>query len=243
MTAAAARRRIHLAGFLIAGNGAHSHALWRHPLTETGFLTAPYYQEIARSLERGLFDLVFFADRLAMSNRYGGSIEVGARYGDQDATRLDPLPVLGVMAGATSRIGLGATRSTTYARPYSLAREFATLDHLSAGRAAWNVVTSVNQGEADNFGVENRLGHDERYDAADEFMELAFALWGSWAPDALVLDREAGIYADPAKIRPVDFAGRHFRSRGPLNIPRPPQGRPVIIQAGSSARGQDFAAK
>lgn len=240
---ATAGRKIHLAGFLIAGNGAHSHALWRHPLTETGFLTAPYYQEIARSLERGLFDLVFFADRLAMSSRYGDSIEVGARHGDQDATRLDPLPVLGVMAGATSRIGLGATRSTTYARPYSLAREFATLDHLSAGRAAWNVVTSVNQGEADNFGVENRLGHDERYDAADEFMELAFALWDSWAPDALVLDREGGIYADPAKIRTVGFEGRHFRSRGPLNIPSSPQGRPVIIQAGSSARGQDFAAK
>ena len=239
----AAARQIHLAGFLIAGNGAHSHALWRHPLTEPGgFLTARYYQEVAGSLERGLFDLVFFADRLAISSRYGGG-DAGLRYGDQDATRLDPLPVLGVMSAATRHIGLGATRSTTYARPYSLAREFATLDHLSAGRAAWNVVTSVNQGEADNFGVENRLGHDERYDAADEFMELAFALWDSWAPDALVLDREGGTYADPAKVRPVDFEGRHQRSRGPLNIPRSPQGRPVIIQAGSSARGQDFAAR
>jgi FMN-dependent oxidoreductase (nitrilotriacetate monooxygenase family) len=237
------RRRMHLAGFLIAGNCAHSHALWRHPRSGRDFLAAAHYQTVARSLERGLFDLVFFADRLAMSSRYGGSIEVGARHGDQDATRLDPLPVLGAMAAVTSRIGLGATRSTTYARPYSLAREFATLDHLSGGRAAWNVVTSVNQGEADNFGLESHLGHDERYDAADEFMELVSALWGSWAPDALVLDRERGVYADPARIRAVDHAGRFFRCRGPLNIPRTPQGRPVIIQAGSSARGQDFAAR
>ncbi len=236
-------RRMHLAGFLIAGNCAHSHALWRHPRGGRDFLGAAHYQTVARSLERGLFDLVFFADRLAMSSRYGGSIEVGARHGDQDATRLDPLPVLGVMAAVTSRIGLGATRSTTYARPYSLAREFATLDHLSGGRAAWNVVTSVNQGEADNFGLESHLGHDERYDAADEFTELAFALWESWEADALVLDRERGVYADPARIRTVDHEGRFFRCRGPLNIPRPPQGRPVIIQAGSSARGQDFAAR
>lgn len=236
------RRQIHLAGFLIAGNAAHSHAIWRHPASEPGFLTAGYYQEIARSLERGLFDLVFFADRLAMSTTYGGSIDIGARFGDQDATRLDPIPVLAAMSAVTSRIGLGATRSTTYAQPYSLARSFATLDHLSAGRAAWNVVTSVNQGEADNFGLASHLGHDERYDAADEFMELVFSLWDSWQPEALVLDRAAGIYADPDRIRRIEHAGRFFRSRGPLNIPRSPQGRPVIIQAGSSARGQDFAA-
>jgi FMN-dependent oxidoreductase (nitrilotriacetate monooxygenase family) len=236
-------RQIHLAGFLIAGNCAHSHAIWRHPASDPGFLTAGYYQEVARSLERGLFDLVFFADRLAMSSRYGGSIEIGARYGDQDATRLDPIPVLASMAAVTSRIGLGATRSTTYDQPYSLARSFATLDHLSAGRAAWNVVTSVNQGEADNFGLTRHLGHDERYDAADEFLDLTFQLWDSWQPDALVLDREEGIYADPARVRPVDHKGRFFSCRGPLNIPRSPQGRPVIIQAGSSARGQDFAAR
>ena len=236
-------RQIHLAGFLIAGNTAHSHAIWRHPASEPDFLSAGYYQEIARSLERGLFDLVFFADRLAMSATYGGSIETGARYGDQDATRLDPIPVLAAMSAVTSRIGLGATRSTTYAQPYSLARSFATLDHLSAGRAAWNVVTSVNQGEADNFGLTRHLDHDQRYDAADEFLELTFALWDSWQPGALLLDREAGLYADPDRIQRVEHEGRFFRCRGPLNIPRSPQGRPVIIQAGSSARGQDFAAR
>lgn len=237
------RRRLHLAGFLIAGNCAHSHAIWRHPESGPGFLTAGYYQEIARSLERGLFDLVFFADRLAVSTRYGGGMDTGLHYGDQDATRLDPIPVLASMAAVTDRIGLGATRSTTYDQPYSLARAFATLDHLSAGRAAWNVVTSVNQGEADNFGLESHLDHDARYDAADEFLEVATALWESWDEEALVLDRERGIYADPSRVRAIGHRGQWFKVRGPLNIPRSPQGRPVIIQAGASPRGQDFAAR
>jgi FMN-dependent oxidoreductase (nitrilotriacetate monooxygenase family) len=237
-------RRIHLAAFLIAGNGAHSHALWRHPQTRLGgFLDPEYYVEIARSLERGKFDLAFFADRLAMSDRFGDSLEVGARYGDQDATRLDPTLVLALLAGATSHIGLGATRSTTYHHPYNVARTFATLDHLSRGRIAWNVVTSVNEGEAHNHGLETHLGHDARYDAADEFMRAAFLLWNSWEPDALVLDRASGIYADPDKIHRADHVGEAYRTRGPLNVPRSPQGRPVIIQAGSSSRGKAFASK
>jgi FMN-dependent oxidoreductase (nitrilotriacetate monooxygenase family) len=235
---------MHLAAFLIAGNCAHSHALWRHPDTpDAGFLTAGYYQEIARSLERGCFDLVFFADRVAMSTRFGNSIEAGARYGDQDATRLDPLLVLPMMAGVTRHLGLGATRSTTYNEPYNVARSFTTLDHLSGGRAAWNVVTSVNRGEAQNFGRAQHLEHHERYDVADEFMEVVCGLWDGWDRDALVLDRARGIYADPGRIRELNHQGRHFRVRGPLNIPRSPQGRPVIIQAGSSPRGQDFAAR
>jgi FMN-dependent oxidoreductase (nitrilotriacetate monooxygenase family) len=239
-----AKRNFHLAGFLIAGNCAHSHALWRHPESAPrGFLTAGYYRTVAQTLERGCFDLVFFADRLAMSTRYGGDHRFGAQYGDQDATRLDPIPVLGIMAAATHHIGLGATRSTTYEHPYSLARSFATLDHLSDGRAAWNVVTSVNQGEAENFGLQSTLDHDRRYDRADEFLELAFSLWDSWQPNALILDKARGVYADPGRIRSVAHAGDWFRVQGPLNIPRSPQGRPVIIQAGSSNRGQDFAAR
>jgi FMN-dependent oxidoreductase (nitrilotriacetate monooxygenase family) len=237
-------RRIHLAAFLIAGNGAHSHALWRHPQTRLGgFLEPEYYVEIARSLERGKFDMAFFADRLAMSDRFGDSLEVGARYGDQDATRLDPTLVLALLAGATRHIGLGATRSTTYHHPFNVARTFATLDHLSRGRIAWNVVTSVNEGEAHNHGLDTHLEHDARYDAADEFMRATFHLWNSWEPDALILDRANGIYADPAKIHRADHAGEAYRSRGPLNVPRSPQGRPVIIQAGSSSRGKAFASK
>jgi FMN-dependent oxidoreductase (nitrilotriacetate monooxygenase family) len=156
---------------------------------------------------------------------------------------MDPLPILGALAAVTSRIGLGATRSTTYDAPYNIAREFATLDHISAGRSAWNVVTSMNDGEALNYGSVPHLGHDERYDRADEFMEVAFKLWDSWEPDALVLDRERGIYADPDKVHYLNHAGKWFQSRGPLNIPQGPQGRPVVIQAGSSGRGKAFAAR
>ncbi|WP_343582902.1 LLM class flavin-dependent oxidoreductase [Herbaspirillum sp.] len=234
---------MHLAAFLIAGNAAHSQALWRHPQSSPGgFLQLDYYRHIAQTLERANFDLLFFADRLAVSTRYGESHRHGIAVGDQDATRLDPLPILGALAAVTERIGLGATRSTTYSQPYSLAREFATLDHLSGGRAAWNVVTSVNQGEADNFGLKETLPHDVRYDRADEFLDVAHKLWRSWQPDALQLSAD-GRYADAGKVGAIDHAGTHFNVRGPLNIPASPQHSPVIIQAGSSDRGQDFAAR
>ncbi|MFG1263016.1 LLM class flavin-dependent oxidoreductase [Xanthobacter aminoxidans] len=234
---------MHLCGFLIAGPVVHSHAIWRNPAHETPFLSLDHYVRIARLLERGCFDFLFFADRLAIADRYGDSHAAGLARGDQDATRMDPMPILGAMAAVTRHIGLGATRSTTYDAPYNIAREFATLDHISGGRAAWNVVTSMNDGEALNFGTVPHLGHDERYDRADEFMELAFRLWDSWDEDALVLDRAAGIYADPAKVHYVNHRGPWFQSRGPLNIPRSPQGRPVIVQAGSSGRGKAFAAR
>jgi FMN-dependent oxidoreductase (nitrilotriacetate monooxygenase family) len=234
---------MHLCGILIAGPVVHSHAVWRNPKHPTDFLSLRYYVEIAKLLERGKFDFLFFADRLAIADRYGASHRTGIRYGDQDATRMDPIPVLGALAAVTTHLGLGATRSTTYDAPYNIAREFATLDHISAGRAAWNVVTSMNDGEALNFGDIPHLGHDERYDRADEFMEVAFGLWNSWDADALVLDREKGIYADPDKVHYLNHRGRWFQSRGPLNIPRSPQGRPVVIQAGSSGRGKAFAAR
>jgi FMN-dependent oxidoreductase (nitrilotriacetate monooxygenase family) len=234
---------MHLAAFLIAGPVAHSHALWRHPDTHADFLSPDVYQTIARILERGKFDLAFFADRLAMADTYGHSLETGVTYGDQDALRLDPIPVLAMMAAVTDRLGLGATRSTTYYHPYHIARTFATLDHLTRGRVAWNVVTSVNNSEARNFGIDEHLEHDRRYDRADEFMQVTARLWASWQPDALVLDRERGILADASKVEYVEHAGEWFRSRGPLNVPRGPQGQPVIIQAGSSGRGRAFAAR
>src|SRR3984893_15340432 len=236
-------RSMHLAGFLVAGPVAHSHALWRNPAHAVPFLSVDYYVEIARILERGRFDLIFFADRLAIADRFGGDKTVGLGRGDQDSTRMDPVPVLGALAATTRHIGLGATRSTSYDQPYHIAREFRTLDHLSNGRAAWNVVTSMNDGEALNFGIETHLGHDQRYDRADEFMELIFKLWDSWEPDALILDRQNGLYADPDKVHYVRHEGRYFKSRGPLNIPASPQGRPVIIQAGASDRGRTFAVK
>jgi FMN-dependent oxidoreductase (nitrilotriacetate monooxygenase family) len=232
-----------LAGFLIAGPVAHSHALWRNPAHDVPFLSLQYYVDIARILECGKFDLIFFADRLAIADRFGSDKKIGVGRGDQDSTRLDPVPILGALAGATRNIGLGATMSTTYDQPYHIAREFQTLDHLSGGRAAWNVVTSMNDGEALNFGLESHLNHDQRYDRADEFMELIHKLWDSWERDALILDRVAGIYADADKVHYVNHVGTYFESRGPLNIPPGPQGRPVIIQAGASDRGRAFAVK
>lgn len=236
-------KQMRLCGFLIAGPVVHSHAIWRNPAHETPFLSLQHYVRIAQLLEQGCFDFLFFADRLAIADRYGNSHAAGIRRGDQDATRMDPMPILGAIASVTRHIGLGATRSTTYDAPYNIAREFATLDHISAGRAAWNVVTSMNDGEALNFGTVPHLAHDERYDRADEFMELAFKLWDSWEDGALVLDRANGIYADPDKVHYVKHEGRWFQCRGPLNIPRSPQGRPVIVQAGSSGRGKKFAAR
>lgn len=236
-------RQIHLAGFLLAGPVVHSHAVWRHPETVGDYLDPEYYARSARALEDGLFDLLFFADRLAVGDQMGGSREQALRYGAQDATRLDPLPILAYLAGQTRRLGLGATRSTTYYEPAHIARALATLDHLTHGRAAWNIVTSMNDSEGRLFGKDRHLEHDLRYDRADEFVEVALKLWNSWQSGALKLDREQGVLADPARVNAVDHHGEWFRVEGPLNIPRSPQGRPVLIQAGSSGRGRRFGAR
>lgn len=231
-----------LVGFMQAGNATVYAGSWRHPATEHGFLTAGYYEKLGRTLEEGCFDMLFFDDRLAMPGIFGGSVAEAVRYGARPV-KLDLSIVLGVIAATTSHIGLGATYSTTYYQPFHVARTFATLDHLSGGRAAWNIVTSVNDSEARNFGVQQTLAHDERYDRADEFMEAVVALWDSWDDDALILDRVSGIFADPDKVHQIDFEGTWFRTAGPLTVPRSPQGRPVLMQAGSSGRGRDFAAR
>ncbi|NMH96885.1 LLM class flavin-dependent oxidoreductase [Pseudonocardia sp. K10HN5] len=231
-----------LVGFMQAGNVTVYSGSWRYPSAELSFLDLGYYTRIARTLERGKFDLVFFDDRLAMPGVYGGSVAEAVRYGARPI-KLDLAAVLGGIIGATSRIGVGATYSTTYYDPFHVARTFATLDHLSGGRAAWNVVTSVNDSEAQNFGLETHLGHDERYDRAQEFLEAVVALWDSWDDDALVMNRDSGVFADPGKVREVNHEGKWFRVRGPLTVPRTPQGRPAILQAGSSGRGREFAAE
>jgi FMN-dependent oxidoreductase (nitrilotriacetate monooxygenase family) len=239
---ATAKRQMALVGFMQAGNASVYAGSWRHPATEHGFLTAGYYEKLGRTLEQGCFDLMFFDDRLAMPGIYGGSVAEAVRRGARPV-KLDLSIVLGIVAGATRSIGLGATYSTTYYSPYHVARTFATLDHLSGGRAAWNVVTSVNDGEAQNFGFDEHLGHDERYDRADEFLEATTGLWDTWDDDALVLDREGAVFADPDKVRELDYDGKWFQVRGPLTVPRSPQGRPVLLQAGSSGRGRDFASR
>jgi FMN-dependent oxidoreductase (nitrilotriacetate monooxygenase family) len=231
-----------LVGFMQASNVTVYAGSWRHPATEHGFLTGRYYQKLGRILEEGCFDAMFFDDRLAMPGIHGGSVADAVRLGARPV-KLDLSIVLGLIAGVTEHIGLGATYSTTYYTPFHVARTFATLDHLSGGRAAWNVVTSVNDSEARNFGVTERIGHDERYDRADEFLEATTGLWDTWDDDALVLDRESGYFADPAKVAPLDYRGKWIQTLGPLTVPRGPQGRPVLLQAGSSGRGREFAAR
>jgi len=236
-------KHLHLAGFLWASHLTHSHAQWRHPRQDPGFLTPEYYQNLARIAEKGKFDFVFFADLLSIPGRYGNDIGEALRRGTQAVASLDPAFVVAVMAAATKKLGLGLTRSTSYYPPYDIARTFATLDHLSRGRVAWNVVTSLNQAEAQNFGFDEHLEHDLRYERAEEFLEASFKLWDSWGEGALVQDKASGLFADPSKIKLADHNGRFFKTRGPLNVPRSPQARPAIMQAGSSNRGRDFAAR
>lgn len=237
-------KQFHLAAFLMATPVTHSQAEWRHPRDQRGgFLSSEFYQDLARILERGKFDFVFFADILAVPGRYGDGISTSLSRGTQSVASIDPAYAVAVMSAVTRDLGLGITRSATYFAPYDLARTFASLDHLSNGRIAWNVVASHQNAEAQNFGHEGHMEHDERYERAEEYLELAFKLWDSWDEDALVIDKEAGLFADPSKIRHVNHAGKWFKSRGPLSTPRSPQGRPVIIQAGSSSRGKEFAAR
>ncbi|MCP4083972.1 MAG: LLM class flavin-dependent oxidoreductase [Actinomycetia bacterium] len=231
-----------LVGFLQAQNCTTIPAAWRHPDARLDFMTADYYQHIARTLERGFFDIGFFDDRLAMPDMYGGdhahTVERGIR-----CVKLDPTIVLTTMGLATEHIGLGATYSATYHEPFHVARVFATLDHITSGRAAWNVVTSVNDNEARNMGLSEGLAHDDRYDRADEFMEVVHGHWDTWDEDALELDRNSGVFAHGDRVHRLDHQGEHYLSRGPFTVPRTPQGHPVVIQAGQSARGTRFAAR
>ncbi|UPK32596.1 LLM class flavin-dependent oxidoreductase [Bradyrhizobium sp. 186] len=236
-------KKLHLAAFVSAGPVSGSHAGWRHPKADGDLLSAAYYQNIGRLLEQGRFDLLFIADILAIPDTLGGSLDSQLRYGALGALRLDPLVVLSIIAGATKHLGLGATISTTYAQPYALARALATLDHLSGGRAAWNIVTSFQEAEARNFGLTEQLSREERYERADEFLEVVTRLWNSWEDGALVRDRQTPLFADPTRVHRIDHSGKWFNVQGPLNVSRPPQGRPVFIQAGASDRGRDFAAR
>jgi FMN-dependent oxidoreductase (nitrilotriacetate monooxygenase family) len=235
-------RKMHLMAFLLAGPTSHHHGMWRHPETENAFLDPASYEHVARVLEQGCFDSLFFADILAFYDFLGGSFETVIGRGGQMGL-LDPLPLLAVMARATRHIGLGATISTSFFNTFHLARSLATLDMISGGRVAWNVVTSALEQEAKNFGMTGLPGKEERYDRAEEVLEACCALWDSWEPDALKLDKAGGVFADASKVHHVDYAGKWISTRGPNTVPRTPQGRPVIMQAGSSPRGRDFAAK
>ncbi|MCT8180056.1 LLM class flavin-dependent oxidoreductase [Variovorax sp. CY25R-8] len=231
-----------LVAFLQAQNCSNLVASWRHPDTELGYGTPAYYQNIARTLERGKFQMAFFDDRLAMPDRYGDdhrdTVEHGVR-----AVKLDPISVVTAMGLATERLGLGATYSTTYYEPFHVARVFATLDLLTQGRVAWNVVTSLNNSEAANFGAQEHLAHDLRYERADEFLEVVLGHWDTWQEGAVLHDKANGRFADASRVRRLDHSGKWFKSRGPFTVPRSAQGHPVLIQAGQSGRGSEFAAR
>jgi FMN-dependent oxidoreductase (nitrilotriacetate monooxygenase family) len=224
------KREMHL-GLFILGTGSHV-AGWRHPGAMTSFQDFGQVQEIARIAERGRFDLIFMGDNLYADPGAHPSYTV----------RLEPMTMLAALAAGTSRIGLGATVSTTYNDPWSVARVFASLDHISKGRAAWNAVTTASGQGADNFGT-THPDHASRYERAAEFVDVVKGLWDCWADDAIVADRTSGTYIDTARMRSLDHAGAFFKVKGPLNIGRCPQGQPVVLQAGGSAPGQTSAAR
>ncbi|WP_281200103.1 LLM class flavin-dependent oxidoreductase [Nonomuraea candida] len=224
-------KTLHLNAFLM-GVG-HHEAAWRHPRSDPARIAdIRHYQELARIAERGRLDSVFLADSVALP----GKVRHNALGG------LEPLTLLAALATVTERIGLIATVSTTYNEPFHVARKFASLDHISGGRAGWNIVTSAGEAEARNFGVE-RPAHADRYARAAEFLDVVTKLWDSWEDDAILADSAAGLYADTGRIHDIDHAGPHFSVKGPLNTSRPPQGHPLLVQAGSSEDGKEFAAR
>ena len=225
-------RQIHL-NLFVHGRG-HHEAGWRHPGASRHALTdIDYYAGLATQAEKGRFDSIFFADALALND--------GAQFVATGG--LEPITLLAALAHVTQRIGLIATASTTYTEPFNLARQFASLDHITRGRVGWNIVTSWVGGAGPNFGYEQQIEHAERYARAHEFLEVVTGLWDSWADDAVLDDTVAGRYLDPSRVRPIDHKGKFYQVAGPLNLPRPPQGWPVLVQAGSSAAGKQFAAQ
>ena len=235
-------RQMALVAFLQAQNCTTLPAAWRHPDARTDSTTPEYYQHIARVLEAGKFDLGFFDDRLAMPDMYSGDHAHTVQHGIR-CVKMDPVVTMMTMAMATTHLGIGATYSTTYYEPFHVARVFATVDLMTHGRSGWNVVTSVNDNEARNMGRDEVIAHDLRYDRADEFMEIVLGHWDTWEDDAIVADKQAGLFAHPDKVHRLDYKGQYYRSRGPFTVPRSEQGHPVVIQAGQSDRGKRFAAR
>lgn len=237
------RRRMHLVAYLKTGPTANHPGAWRHPEAALSDIFAPErYEQIARLLEEARFDACFYADTFGLPDIHGGNFDAYLRLGGQ-ISYMDPLVVLPIMARVTKHLGLGATLSTTLLHPYWIARTLASLDMLTGGRMAWNIVTSATNLEAKNFGMDGIPGKEERYDRAEEVVEACCALWESWQDGAFVMDKEGGTFIDPSKVRYTEFEGRWVKTRGPLSIPRTPQVRPVFMQAGSSDRGRDFAAR
>jgi len=226
------RRQLHLNAFLMEAG--HHEAAWRLPESNPrADFDLRHWIELAQLAEEAKFDSLFLADGPALT----GTGEF------RPPGQLEPLTLLTALSQHTSRIGLIATVSSTYNDPYNLARRLASVDHVSGGRAGWNIVTSAGADEAANFGLLDRPDHAVRYQRADEFLTVAKALWDSWESEAILGDKAGGRYADPSRLHAIDHAGEHFRVAGPLNVERPPQGHPLLVQAGSSEDGKNFAAR
>jgi N-acetyl-S-(2-succino)cysteine monooxygenase len=218
----------------------HHVASWRHPKAQADAgINFKHYVEIAKTAERAKFDMIFFADNICVRDANMEAVSRSAQY----IANFEPITLISAIAAVTERIGLTCTASTSYNEPYHVARKFASLDHISGGRAGWNLVTSGMEAEALNFNRDKHYGHAERYERANEFAEVVTALWDSWDDDAFMRNKETGQFFDPAKMHMLHHKGKHFKVRGPLNVPRAPQGRPVIVQAGTSDDGMDVAAR
>ncbi|MBS7461139.1 LLM class flavin-dependent oxidoreductase [Pseudomonas syringae] len=228
-------RQMKLGAFLMATG--HHVAAWRHPdVPAHAGLDFKHYRHVARVAEAAKFDALFVADSVAAATG-----DIASRMARSD--HFEPLTLLSALSAVTEHIGLIATATTTYNEPYHVARKFASLDHLSGGRAGWNLVTSDAAAEAQNFGRAEHVGHAERYSRAREFHQVVTGLWDSWADDAFTRDKASGEYYDPARLHVLNHQGEHFRVKGPLNVARSPQGQPVVVQAGSSEVGRDLAAQ
>ncbi|MET0295137.1 MAG: LLM class flavin-dependent oxidoreductase [Phenylobacterium sp.] len=227
-------------GLSMRGLGYHASA-WSHPdVTAEGSMSFEFYRNVTQIAERGLFDMVFLADYLGMARRD----KPRGLFGRSDMqVSLEPLTLLSALAATSRNIGLVCTTSTSFQEPFHIARMFASLDHISGGRAAWNVVTSFQNYEARNFSLDSILPKDLRYERAREAVQVVSGLWDSWQDDAFVRDKASGVFFDPARMQPLDHVGKYFKVAGPLNMPRTPQGRPIIVQAGASDLGQELAAE
>src|ERR1700732_3581238 len=230
-------RRLHLGAFM-RPVGIHT-AWWRYPgaYPDANF-NLRHLIRFAQTLERGKFDAFFMADHLGVLNMPMAALKRSAT-----VTSFDPMALLPALAVVTERLGLIATGSTTFDAPYHVARRFASLDHISEGRAGWNIVTTSNPDSALNFGLDDHMEHDERYRRAREFYDVVTGLWDSFAADAFIRDVKNGVYFDPDKLHVLNHKGKYFSVRGPLNVARPIQGWPVIVQAGASEAGRQLAAE
>jgi long-chain alkane monooxygenase len=238
------KKKAHLLGFVQNGVMNHASTMWAHPQDKIGYsFTSPeYWRDLGRLMERGLFDAMFIADELAPYTTFEGSSDAVVKFAAQCPVH-DPAAVVPIVGAYTRHLGIGITLSTSFIRPYQMVRQLSTLDHLTGGRVGWNIVTSYSKSEFQAMGLENLTPRDKRYEVVEEYMDLCYQLWDSWEPDAVVYDRDTGVFADPAKVHEVNFEGKYFRSRGRSFVLPSPQHRPVLWQAGSSEQGRQFAAK